>query len=89
MTLTFFAKAVVFKTSAINHSAIPPFNQINDLIDMGDDHIPVVYVQRNRAAGNGLIQVQSTLSTNTGRKTLDEVVLTRCNGCGRGARRDR
>lgn len=47
---------MVFKTSAIDHSATPPRNQINDLADLGDDHIPVVCVQRNRAPGNDLIQ---------------------------------
>lgn len=43
--------AVVFKTSAIDHSATPPRNQINGLADLGNDHIPVVCVQRNRAPG--------------------------------------
>lgn len=51
-----YGDTAVFKTSAIVLSAIPPANQINDLIDLGDDHIPVVCVQRNRATGNGLIQ---------------------------------
>lgn len=60
--------AVVFKTSAIDHSATPPFNQINDLIDMGDDHIPVVCVQRNRAPGNSLIQAQRGSRTHPERK---------------------
>ena len=56
MTLIFSPKAAVFKTSAIDLSATPPANQINGLVDLGDDHIPVVCVQRNRAVGNGLIQ---------------------------------
>lgn len=51
--------AVVFKTSAIDRSATPPGNQINDLADLGDDHIPVVCVERNRAAGNDLIHAHS------------------------------
>jgi hypothetical protein len=49
-------KALVFKTSAIVRSAIPPTNQINGLVDLGDDHIPVVCVQRNRATGNNPAQ---------------------------------